>query len=89
MSTVNYSLNHVGVRLIGASEAWIKGKNGKYRLNPDYRFFGKLDATLICPIRCCRRWTRKSRVKKSKETGRVQNARKKMPAKTLSRTKYK
>ena len=44
MSTVNYSLNHRGVRLIGASEAWIKGKNGKYRLNPDYRFFGKLDA---------------------------------------------
>lgn len=43
MSTVNYSLNHRGVRLIGASEAWIKGKNGKLRLNPKYSFVGKFD----------------------------------------------
>ena len=43
MSTVNYSLNNKGVRLISAEKAWVKGKNGKYRLNPDYRFVGKLD----------------------------------------------
>ena len=36
MSTVNYSLRHKGVRLIGASEAWIIGKNGSRRLNPKY-----------------------------------------------------
>lgn len=46
MSTVNYCLNHRGVRLIGASEAWIKGKNSKYRLSPDYRFVGKFDTNM-------------------------------------------
>lgn len=43
MSTVNYSLKHKGVRLISAENAWVKGKNGKYRLNPKYRFVGKID----------------------------------------------
>ena len=28
MSTVNYSLNHIGVRLIGADKAWVREKNG-------------------------------------------------------------
>lgn len=46
MSTVNYSLNHRGVRLIGASEAWIKGKNEKLRLNPKYSFVGKIETTM-------------------------------------------
>lgn len=43
MSTVNYSLKNKGVRLISASEAWIIGKNGKTRLNPAYKFVGKID----------------------------------------------
>ena len=46
MSTVNYSLNHRCVRLIGASEAWIIGKNGGKRLNPKYRFVGKIEMTM-------------------------------------------
>ena len=46
MSTVNYSLTHKGVRLISADKAWIKGKNGKRRLNPDYHFVGKIDTRL-------------------------------------------
>lgn len=46
MSTVNYSLKHKGVRLIGASKAWIVGKNGSKRLNPDYHFVGKIEMTM-------------------------------------------
>ena len=46
MSSVNYSLNHKGVRLISADDAWVKGKNGKRRLNPDYQFLGKIDIKL-------------------------------------------
>ena len=46
MSTVNYSLKHKGVRLISANDAWIKGKNGKLRLNPNYQFLGKIDMQL-------------------------------------------
>ncbi len=46
MSTVNYSLRNKGVRLISASEAWVKGKNGKLRLNPKYRFIGKIDTRM-------------------------------------------
>lgn len=46
MSTVNYSLKHKGVRLIDAQEAWILGKNGKARLNPKYRFVGKMETTM-------------------------------------------
>lgn len=43
MSNVNYTLNRRGVRLISAEKAWVKWKNGKYRLSPDYRFIGKFD----------------------------------------------
>lgn len=44
MSSVNYSLNNKGVRLIGTPEAWVKTRKGKYRLNPKYKFIGKLNA---------------------------------------------
>lgn len=46
MSTVNYSLKHKGVRLIGARQAWIVGKNGNKRLNPKYHFIGKIDVRM-------------------------------------------
>ena len=46
MSTVNYSLKHKGVRLISSEDAWIMGKNGKYRLNPKYHIIGKIDTKL-------------------------------------------
>ena len=46
MSSVNYSLKHKGVRLISADEAWVKGKNGKLKLNPLYHFVGKIDTKL-------------------------------------------
>ena len=36
MSSVNYSLKHKGVRLIPSEKAWVKGKNGKMKNNPDY-----------------------------------------------------
>lgn len=41
MSNVSYDLGSKGVRLIDAKDAWVKGKNGKMRLNPDYHFVGK------------------------------------------------
>ena len=46
MSSVNYSLNHKGVRLISAQKAWVTGKNGKMKLNPKYTFVGKIDTKL-------------------------------------------
>ena len=46
MSSVNYGLRQKGVRLISAEEAWIVGKNGKYRLNPKYSFVGKVEMTM-------------------------------------------
>lgn len=46
MSSVNYSLKHKGVRLITTEEAWLKGKNGKLKLNPKYSFVGKIDVKL-------------------------------------------
>lgn len=46
MSNVNYSLKHKGVRLIGSKEAWIKGKNGKQRLNPNFHFIGKIEMSM-------------------------------------------
>ena len=46
MSSVNYGLKQKGVRLIPAEEAWITGKNGKYRLNPKYSFVGKVEMTM-------------------------------------------
>lgn len=46
MSSVNYSLNNKGVRLIDSQEAWVIGKNGKRRLNPDYKFVGKIEMSM-------------------------------------------
>lgn len=46
MSSVNYSLNYKGVRLIDARDAWVIGKNGSRRLNPSYRYIGKIDTRL-------------------------------------------
>ena len=46
MSSVNYSLKHKGVRLVSAEEAWVKGKNGKSKLNTHYAFVGKMDVSL-------------------------------------------
>ena len=46
MSNVNYDLKQKGVRLIPAEHAWIKGKNGKMKLNPKYRFVGKIDTKI-------------------------------------------
>ncbi len=43
MSSVNYNLNNKGVRLISAEKAYIRGKNGRYKLNPQYHFVGKID----------------------------------------------
>ena len=42
----NYSLEHKGVRLISSEDAWVKGKNGKMRLNPKYNFIGKMVLTM-------------------------------------------
>ena len=42
MSSVNYSLNNKGVRLIDSRDAWVKGKNGKRKPNPKFMFIGKL-----------------------------------------------
>lgn len=46
MSSVNYNLGSRGVRLIDAKQAWIIGKNGSKRLNPKYRFVGKVEITM-------------------------------------------
>lgn len=46
MSIVNYSLRNKGVRLIDSRDAWIKGKNGKLRLNPKYQIVGKIDTRM-------------------------------------------
>ena len=46
MSTINYNLKHKGVRLISPQDVWIKGKNGKYRLNPKYDVIGKIDLSM-------------------------------------------
>ncbi len=46
MSSVNYSLNNKGVRLIDSQEAWVIGKNGRKRLNPDYKFVGKIEMSM-------------------------------------------
>ena len=36
MSTVNYTTKHKGVRLIDTNTAWVRTKNGNFRLNPNY-----------------------------------------------------
>lgn len=46
MSSINYSLNNKGVRLISSEEAWVKGKNGKVKLNPEFTFVGKIDTRM-------------------------------------------
>ena len=46
MSSVNYSLNNKGVRLISSKEAWIISKNGNKRLNSKYKFIGKLEMSM-------------------------------------------
>lgn len=46
MSSVNYNLGQKGVRLISAEKAWVKGKNGQFKLNPDYSFVGKIDLNM-------------------------------------------
>lgn len=46
MANVNYSLKHKGVRLIPSEKAWVKGKTGKVKLNPEYHIVGKIDARL-------------------------------------------
>ena len=46
MSSVNYSLKHKGVKLIPSEKAWVKGKNGKVKLNPQYHFVGKIDTKM-------------------------------------------
>ena len=43
MSNVNYDLRQKGVRLISAEKAWVKSKNGKMKLNPNYKIIGKVD----------------------------------------------
>lgn len=46
MSSVNYSLKTIGVRMIAASEAWVKTKKRNYKLNPEYCFVGKVDMSM-------------------------------------------
>ena len=46
MSSVNYSLKHKGVKLIPSEKAWVKGKNGKSKLNPKYHFVGKINTKM-------------------------------------------
>lgn len=46
MSTVNYDLKNKGVRLVDAHDAWIKCKNGNFRLNPKYHFVGKIEMSM-------------------------------------------
>ena len=43
MSNVNYDLKKRGVRMISSEEAWVKTKSGGVKLNPMYRFVGKVD----------------------------------------------
>ena len=46
MSSVNYNLKNKGVRLISSDDAWVKGKNGKRKLNPKYVFVVKIDTKM-------------------------------------------
>ncbi|MBO5439529.1 MAG: hypothetical protein J6A53_02615 [Clostridia bacterium] len=45
MSSVNYNSSHNGVRLLTSKEAWVKTKKGKFKLNPNYKFIGKVTTT--------------------------------------------
>ena len=46
MSTISYNVKSKGVRLVSAEKAWVKGKNGKMKLNPDYHFVGKMEMSM-------------------------------------------
>lgn len=46
MSTVNYNLKNKGIRIISSEEAWIKSKNGKFKLNPKFSMIGKIEMTM-------------------------------------------
>lgn len=46
MSSVNYSLKSRGVRLLSSDNAWVKGVNGKRKLNPKYTFVGKISVSM-------------------------------------------
>ena len=46
MSNVNYGLRQKGVRLISADDAWVASKNGKRKLNPKYKFVGKVQMSM-------------------------------------------
>ena len=46
MSNVNYNLNNKGVRLISSKEAWVISKKGVVKLNPNYKFIGKIEMTM-------------------------------------------
>lgn len=41
MSSVNYSLNNKGVRLIGSNDACVRRKNGNLKLNNKHFFLAK------------------------------------------------
>ena len=47
MSSVNYSLNNRGVRLIGTPEAWVKTKNVWYVLSLAERFIRKTNISFL------------------------------------------
>lgn len=42
MSSVNYTLKNKNVRLLTSQQAWVIGKNGKRKLDPNYKFIGKV-----------------------------------------------
>ncbi len=46
MSSVNYSLNNKGVRLLDAKDAWVVSKKGVVKLNPNYKIIGKIEMTM-------------------------------------------
>ena len=48
MSRVNLSISNKGINLIDSSQAWVKTTKGKnrYKLNPKYRFVGRIDSRL-------------------------------------------
>ena len=46
MSSVSYNLKSKGVRLITSEDAWVKGKNGRMKLNPKYSILGKIDTKI-------------------------------------------
>ena len=45
MSSVNYTLKNKNVRLLSSQQAWVVGKNGKHKLDPNYKFIWKINAS--------------------------------------------